>query len=318
MKNNYLNIPERFRAPKSKVYRVHKDKVPIYGTKPNELSTFYSFEDALALMKDDEGLGIGMWGILCGVDIDHCIDDDGVMSQEAEDIIEFFDSYAETSVSGHGVHILFLCKDQHKDKDAYYVKLGKKHMKEKKISGMEGLEFYQGLHDHRYLTLTGNKIHDMNCEYVSGEKVQAFLDKYFKKPAPAITSSVSFSSSDDEDKAWIKWALQKKKPERLINYWFKTPTGSGGTESEDDLAFMSELAFWCNKNPAVMRAIFEASYYYKHKDAKHIKKWARVDYSEGVITKAMSNSNVAKVHYEDRYLYDDVNKIIKEREYNGS
>lgn len=312
MTNNYYNIPERFRAPKSRVYCVHQDKVPIYGTLPNKLSTFYSFDEAISLIKEGQGLGIGMWGILCGIDIDHCINDDGFISPEAQEIIDYFDSYAETSVSGHGVHILFLCKDQHKDKDAYYVKLGKKHMKEKNITGMEGLEFYQGLHDHRYLTLTGNKIHEMNHEYVSGERVQAFLDKYFKKPIPPTPTLTSFSSSDDEDKAWIKWALLVRKPERLMKGWFRHPTGSGGTESEDDLEFMSNIAFWSNNNPSVMRTIFEASAYYKLKDDKHKKKWARQDYSEGVIAKAMQSTNVAKVYFQDSFCYDSNSKTIKE------
>ena len=105
MKNNYYNIPERLRGPKSLVYCTHKDKVP--NALPNKLETFQSFEGALASMKDDEGLGIGLWGALCGIDIDHCVTD-GVISDEAQLIIDKFDSYAELSMSGTGVHILFL------------------------------------------------------------------------------------------------------------------------------------------------------------------------------------------------------------------
>lgn len=308
---NYYNIPERLRGPKSTVYCCHKDKVPTHGTKPNDLHTFFSFDKALEIMQPDEGLGVGMWGYLCGIDIDHCIDENGVISDEALAIIDYFDSYAEASVSGTGVHILFLCKDQYKDKNTYYIKLGKKHMKEKSISGMEGLEFYQGLHDHRYLTLTGNKIHDMNTEWVDGTKVLSFLEKYFKRP-PVVGISVTTTSSDAEDKAWMKWALLERKPKKLYDCWFKMPTGSGGTESEDDLIFMSELAFWSNKNPNVMRLTFEASRYYKSKDDKHLRKWARQDYSEGVINKAMSSGNVVKEFFADSFYYDDTDNKIKE------
>ena len=310
--NNYYNIPERFRGPKSRVYCTHKDKVP--NALPNKLETFQSFDEALASMKDDEGLGIGLWGALCGIDIDHCVND-GVISEEAQLIIDKFNSYAELSMSGTGVHILFLVhpNDQLKDrKDTYYIKLGKKHLKEQfLIKEMEGLEFYQGMYDHRFLTLTGNKIHDMNVEWVDKETIQWFLDEYFKRP-PVPTSTVTFSSSDDEDKAWIKWALLVRKPEKLIQGWCRTPSGSGGTESEDDLEFMSNIAFWSNKNPAVMRAIFEASRYYKAKDDYHKKKWARKDYSEGVIQRAMSTPNVAKVYFEDSFCYDSTSKSIKE------
>ena len=308
---DYYNIPERLRQPKSTVYCCHKNKIPTHGTKPNNLSSFFSFDDALKMIEPDEGLGIGMWGYLCGIDIDHCVQDN-IISPEAQSIIDFFDSYAELSVSGTGIHILFLCKEQHKDKDLYYVKLGKKHMKEKALSGMEGLEFYQGLHDHRYLTLTGKKVHDMNQEWIPGEKVQVFLDKYFKKP-PLPTTSITVSSSDEEDKAWMRWTFRQVKPKKLVDCWYKLPTGSGGTESEDDLLFMCQLAFWSNKNPAVMRLCFEASPYYKNKDLKHKKKWARQDYSEGVIQKAISTGNVAKEYFKESFYYNEQTNTIERR-----
>jgi len=307
---DYYNIPERLRAPKSRVYCVHQDKIPIYGTKPNDLSTFYSFDEAVGMIKDGQGLGIGMWGILCGIDIDHCVED-GKISPIAQQIIDYFDSYAELSYSGTGIHILFLCKEQHKDASAYYTKLPKKQIKEKGIEGLEGLEFYQGLYDHRYLTLTGNKVHDMNVEYVSAYKLNEFLDTYFKRPPVVHKSTISFTSSDREDIAWFNWA-RAKRPDKLIALAQKTPTGSGGTESEDDLILMTELAFWCNKNPVVMRAAFEGSAYYKKKDAKHIKKWARKDYSEGVINKAIAAGNVAKVYFQEKFYYDETENCIKE------
>ena len=130
MNNNYLNIPERFRGPKSRVFCTHTDKVP--NALPNKLETFQSFDEAIASMKEGQGLGIGLWGALCGIDIDHCVTD-GIISDEAQLIIDKFDSYAELSMSGTGVHILFLVhpNDQLKDrKDNYYIKLGKKHCKE--------------------------------------------------------------------------------------------------------------------------------------------------------------------------------------------
>jgi len=309
---SYYNIPERLRQPKSKVYCCHRNKKPTHGTKPDKLPTFFSFEEALRIMEPDEGLGIGIWGELCGIDIDHCIED-GVISPQAQLIIDYFDSYAELSLSGTGVHILFLCKeeDQYKDSNKYYVKMQKKHLED--IGGMEGLEFYQGFHDHRYLTLTGKKIHDMNTEFVSGEQVREFLEAFMTRPVNTITNPVEFTSSDAEDQAWIKWALLELKQSILMYCWFRTPTGYGGTESEDDLSFLRHLAFWCNKNPRVMRAVFESSRYYKAKDAAHIKKWARSDYSDRTIALAIVSTNtVVKVKLESTYKYDaELNKIVR-------
>ena len=44
--------------------------------------------------------------IIWGLDIDHCIDPNGTLSDEAADIIETMDSYTEISPSGTGVHII--------------------------------------------------------------------------------------------------------------------------------------------------------------------------------------------------------------------
>lgn len=307
----YTNIPLWLRQPKSRVYCTHKDKVPTNGTKINCLPTFYSFDEAISMLQSDEGLGIGLWGFLCGIDIDHCITD-GVISPEALAILERFpEAYAERSFSGTGIHMLFLAPTQYKDKELYFSKMGKKHMKEKSLSGMEGLEFYQGLYDHRFFTLTGDVIQSPPTRSdVSEERIISFQEDYFLRPTPTMPS-VTVSSDDSEDKAWLKWALLERRPQRLMNCWVKTPTGSGGTESEDDLAFMSELAFWSNKNRNLMRLAFEASRYFKAKDAKHKKKWARLDYSEGLISKACASGNVAKVFFEDSYMYDGTKIITK-------
>ena len=64
----------------------------------NKLSRDYSGEIA--------GIGIMFGDNVFGVDIDGCIDEEGVMTDEANDIIEIMDSYTELSPSRTGVHIL--------------------------------------------------------------------------------------------------------------------------------------------------------------------------------------------------------------------
>lgn len=302
----YNNIPEWLRPDTATVYCTHKNKVPTHGTRPNQLHTFHSFNQALALIEPGEGLGVGLWGALCGVDIDHCITNNTI-SPDAQAIIDFFpEAYIEKSLSGTGVHILFLAPTQYSDKTLYYTKLGKKHTQP---YSFDGLEFYQGLTDHRYFTLTGDAIQvPPNREDVTQDKIITFLDTYFKRPPAPAHSPISLSKDDDEDRAWLRWALTELGPTKLISCWFKTPTGSGGTESEDDLIFMSELAFYSNNNPALMRRAFEGSPYYLAKDAKHKNKWARVDYSEGVINKALQ-PNTAREYFTD-YHYNGTH-IVK-------
>jgi putative DNA primase/helicase len=236
----YNNIPLWLRQSVSgeeyNIFCVHKDKVPIHGTHVDDMSTYHTFSECQKLMASDEGLGIGMFGNLCGIDIDHCIDN-GIISPAAQGILDYFEgAYVEKSFSGTGIHLLFFCKEQHKYQK-YYTKMNEKHLQDKGIIGIGGLELYQGKVDNRYLTLTGNIIPtDRPGNYtVSPEKIVAFLEKYFKRPVISTPSPVVFTSSDDEDKAWIKWALLQRKPDKLLACWFKHPTGSGGTESEDDL-----------------------------------------------------------------------------------
>ncbi|MCR5742081.1 MAG: hypothetical protein K6G38_06455 [Gammaproteobacteria bacterium] len=312
----FENIPQWLRGgadgKEYNIFCTHKDKVPTHGTHVDDMDTYHTFSECQKLMTPEEGLGIGMFGNLCGIDIDHCIHD-GKIAFTAAKILQYFDgAYVEKSFSGTGIHILFFCKEQHKYQK-YYTKMNEKHLQDKGITDIGGLELYQGRVDNRYLTLTGNiiPVKNPNNYTVSPKKIQAFLDMYFQRPAAPVVTHAAFTSSDAEDIAWFNWA-RNRKPDKLMELASKTPTGSGGTESEDDLIFMSELAFWCNKNPKVMRKAFESSYYYQHKDDKHIKKWARKDYSEGVISKAMSNNNVAKLYYEGKYAYDETTKMIKE------
>lgn len=308
---------------------VHVDKVPM--AKTNDIRTFTTFKKAKELLSKAQqtykgktvGLGIGLFRPFCGIDIDHCINEDGVIADTAQEIMKLFDgAYMETSMSGTGIHIIFLVpvEDQQKSFKNYFTKMNGEACKANGFSDIGGLEFYQGMHDNRYLTLTGNIIPSTKEEYTfNKDKIKQFLSTYMFKPQSTTptTPPVEFDSSDDEDKAWIKWALQVRKPQDLITAWFRTATGSGGTESEDDLDFCRILAFYCNKNKEVMRVIFEASPYFKSKDQEHLDKWNnREDYrNKYCLDKAIDNQqDVAKNYFKDSFYYDEESKTIKSKE----
>ena len=310
-----MTIPTWLRQPKARVYTTHRNKVPT--VKIDNLNNFVSYEEAKEQIQKDPtlGLGIGMWGYLCGIDIDHCIEDNHILP-EAQAIINMFpEAYIEKSFSGTGLHFLFLSQHQYPNrKDSYYIKLGKKHMKEQGLP-FHGLEFYQGLQDHRYLTLTEDVIQSPHerCD-VSGEKILSFLDTYFKRPTTLPSApSIPLVHDDEEDLAWWNWT-KARRPERLFQLASQMPTGPGGTESEDDLALCQELAFWCNKNPKLINKAFNASFYYMNKDSDHKDKWDGVThktYTPDTIRKAiMFCNNVAKEYFKDTYQYDPNTKTI--------
>ncbi|MDF2882003.1 MAG: hypothetical protein K0R54_2560 [Clostridiaceae bacterium] len=70
--------------------------------KTNDSSTWSDFFTARDALKSGifDGLGIMLYGNLCGIDIDNCIDIEGNPSQLAIDIINSMNSYTEVSPSG--------------------------------------------------------------------------------------------------------------------------------------------------------------------------------------------------------------------------
>lgn len=309
------------------LFCVHKNKVPMASS--NDPGSFITFEQALNIIKKDSsyGLGIGLFGSLCGVDIDHCVNDH-IISPEAQEIIDYFDgAYVEYSYSGTGIHIIFLCEDQHKYQK-YYTKMSKKHLEEKGITGIEGLEFYQGAEENRYLTLTGNIVPSKHPHghSVSKDKIQNFLDKYFQKPIPTTSHiTVEYTEDDEEDKAWFTFIhTMYKNPAFLkvfptVKSLFESfnSTDHTGDESSEDLKLMGKLAFWCNNNPRVMQAAFEKSEWYNTKDpttkGKGKDKWdSRKDYREDYCIKpAIANThNVAKNVFKDWFYYDAETKTM--------
>ena len=120
----------------------HRGKHPVnplngYGAKANDPTTWGTLQEAWhAINKFHcDGIGVELGGGLCGIDLDHCIDDQGQISEQAREIITRMDSYTEISPSGIGIHILFTGKipDGNRRRD--------------------GLKMYS---EGRYFTVTGN------------------------------------------------------------------------------------------------------------------------------------------------------------------
>lgn len=83
-------------------------------------ATFTDYAIAVRHRAGYDGLGIGVFGDICAIDIDSCVED-GVLSDMAEDIIARMDTYTEYSPSGSGVRILFKASIPAYDKDRYYI-----------------------------------------------------------------------------------------------------------------------------------------------------------------------------------------------------
>jgi putative DNA primase/helicase len=94
----------------------NKEKVPFSPTtgdaaKADDPSTWNTFQAASKAWKDhpDTYVGIGREFLkeqrITGIDLDHCIDEQGTISAFAQDAVKSFHSYTELSPSGTGLHI---------------------------------------------------------------------------------------------------------------------------------------------------------------------------------------------------------------------
>lgn len=292
MKNNFENIPRQMKE--EAYFCTHYKKTPTNNTKPNDKKTFYSYDEMMRIKKDYEGIGIGIFDSYCGIDIDHCIDEKGSLSEVAKDIIKTIKSYTEKSLSGTGIHIIFKCENQEQiNSMKYYTKMNENQLQKNGFKETGGLEIYQGNFDNRYLTLTGNVI-NKELATIAFETIKKVIEKYMKKPESNYQSNLqkttTYQNNLSEDKDYLQIGLQKD--DKLIELWNSTPSGSGGNESETDQALMNKIAFWTNKNETLMKLYFEQSPYFQRKDDYHQKKWnTREDYQRSTISKAIAITN---------------------------
>lgn len=247
MTADYSNVPEDLKNLPQWV--VHQGKKPIdpntyYGAKAGDPSTWGTFEQCLGLAPMYDGIGFELNdnGIV-GIDIDHCIDEIGLLSKEARSIVERLNSYTEISPSGTGLHIWIYGDIPEK---------GRKHTE-------KGVEIYK---DKRYFTMTGNVYGDLKPIEQRDAEIMELFDELFPQGGrdqvaidfsiPVITPiSVDYNLLDK-----IRASKQGDKFRKLYDHGDITGYPS---QSEADLALCNILAFWCRKDAALMDHFFRMS-----------------------------------------------------------
>lgn len=155
-----VNIPQSLRKDgKFCVWKYmdrdgHKTKCPFdphtghFGAS-NDPKAFSSFSHAHLVLErySYDGLGVGIFGDICAIDLDDCITADGKLSEKAKDIISHMHSYTELSPSGKGIHILFCAPNFDFDKSKYYIN-----------NQSEGIEAYIAGATNKFVTITGKRL----------------------------------------------------------------------------------------------------------------------------------------------------------------
>lgn len=250
-----------------------------YGAKSNNKSTFVSYptmcrylDNYLSFENNKQlgGAGLGIFNGYSAIDIDHCVDENGKISELANTLIEYCGSYTEYSPSRTGIRIIFKSSVKF-DKNKYYINNAKL-----------GLEIYISDHTSKFVSITGNKIHFDDIRTVD---LTPMLEKYMKREIP-LYNGVSVGTFDNNITISLNEALGKD--DKLYDLWNSSAPGSHSNESEMDMALACKLAFYCNGDFNQTMNAFVSSPYYASKDDKHKNKWNNTMYGNNTIAGAIS------------------------------
>lgn len=276
--NNTIFLPDALKAVDNWcVWRLEHDKkgrltkVPYCcpGIKASSINrnTWSSFETISAVLESAPGLFNG-YGLMIDdgfvfIDVDHCIGENGDMSETGKDILSAFPlSYAEYSQSGQGVHII----------TRGTIPRGFK-------NGKQGVEMYAS---GRFCACTGNPV-----QMLEPSEEQDGINYVFRKykterrePRHGYTSTEPIPAQHSD--GWIIRHASGASGQSGIKFraLFESGDISGyPSASEADIALCALLAFWCDRNHEQIDRIFSQSKLYRPK-------WERQNYKYDTIKKA--------------------------------
>ena len=249
------------------------------GTNDKYRHTWVTYEEAVAAAEKVGAAGVG-FVIPEGyffLDIDHADEDD----PRVQTMLSRFDSYAEYSVSGNGLHIygkvdlskLPITPDKNGksrlDKQ-FYMK-----------NPNNGIELYIGGLTNRFAAFTGNTVADTPLKDCT-TAVLTTLDKDMRK-----AEKVKYSAVRDGDRAIfdIVCNLSKQKNgEKFKKLYYSGDYSDYGSHSEADLALCTIFAFRTGPDPELIDELFRSS-------ALMRDKWEREDYRTATIDAAIRACN---------------------------
>jgi len=293
--NSFMNLPAEMRAfPNWLLWRLEDRgkakpaKIPysIHGGAANVTvpATWATFDEALYAYQNGGYDGIGFVfdnTPFIGIDIDGCYDEQGTLSEEANNAWCIAQSYTEFSQSGNGLHIIV--KGSLPPGDRRNTKTG--------------FEMY-GHGSPRYFAMTGNvgegtiPMPIIEDQAAIDEIHARFVTKPLMEP-PVLTMPNNINSaaeqnagvdSSNSDEEYLRTGLVRDS-NFISLYNGERPHGN---ESSDDMALMNKLAYWCNANVELMKQAFFDSPHYTQKDTDHKQKCQRDDYMRSTIDTALS------------------------------
>ena len=289
---------------------VHRGKVPFSPFAPyapaksNDPRTWGTLQEAqMALqMGDFDGLGFELGNFpegtlrVSGIDLDHIVREDGTLEPFAAEIVKLMKSYTEYSPSCRGIHIL--CKTAIED-------IGRK----KGINTLSGIEMYN---HGRYFTVTGKiygearDVEERSEEFLEvyeryfGEESESAHEMSLKKPLNK-SNKLQDRGGDGRDESSVLFLTDQELLEKMFNSrrgyeierLFRGDWSGYRSQSEADLALVSHLMFWTQRDEVRVDNLFRQSGLMRPK-------WDREDYRERTMGMAMMNNTAT---YSPTYYF---------------
>lgn len=267
------------------------------GTSEKWSHTWVSYDEATAAVEERHAAGLG-FKIPEGyffLDIDHRALTDPLVHT----LFARFDSYAEYSVSGNGIHQYGKCDftklPTYIDKDGKVRLDGQFYQK----NPNNKLELYVGGITNRFAAYTGNVIEDKPLRECTAA-VLTTLDKDMRRK-----QKTKYSAKRDGDRADfdVVCDLRKQKNgEKFIKLYDKGDYSDYGSQSEADAALCAMFAFRTGPDSTAIDGLFRSSALYREK-------WERTDYREATIALGIEachgNYHRSKMEHPPFIIFDD-------------
>ena len=269
----YLALPEILRNARRWVGSIRKAPIdlrrPPSGASTTDPSTWTDFGTAGQAVERGlvEGIGFVFGPPFVGVDLDHVRDPEtGAIDPSAREIIAAVNSYTEISASGTGIHI---------------IATGTLPPGRRRTSGVE---MYA---EARHFVMTGDHL-DRTPRTVEERTTQLAtlhaetFGRPDETPAPIVREpSRSVATISDDDLVLLASAAANGlKFARL----FAGDASDYGSRSEADLALVSLLAFWTQRDAERIDRLFRKSGLFREK-------WNRRDYRERTLARAIASTS---------------------------
>jgi hypothetical protein len=266
-------------------------KVPVNPRTGNHASstnpsTWTTFDEAVAACRaSDRYAGVGFVFTaddpFAGVDLDDCLDEDGLMAPAAQAIVDEVDSYTEVSPSGRGVKIFLR---------------GRKsttRCRTKEVVGFGEIEVYDS---GRFFCVTGLALPETPLEVNERqEALDALCERWLSDGEATPTLETLRPACDGDDDEVIERAMAAKNGAKFGRLWRGDTSDYGGDDSRADLALCTMIAYWVGADRARIDRIYRQSGLLREK-------WERQDYRDATIEKAIATAAKEPAHQVRRSL----------------